>query len=117
MRSLLGFSVSAILAGVAVAGMPPHRPYHLLLGPYEYERGGKHVPRYFDLDGRRYITVDALEGAVAALPPHSTIYLRGSCMPYDTIELPPRAISLADFRGYCRTHQVSFTWTFGPGGY
>jgi hypothetical protein len=121
--------------------------YHLLLGPYEYELTreqearylaldakrytsfealkaaiaalprGKRVPRYFTLDDKRYTSIPALKTAIAALPPGATVYLRGSCSPYDSIDLPPRPTSLSEFQAYCRSQRITFTWTFGPGGY
>jgi hypothetical protein len=135
------------MCGVGAAPPPPTKPYHLLLGPYEYELTreqearilalapsryksfealnaaiaalprGKRVPRHFTLDDKRYASIPALKAAVAALPPGSTVYLRGSCSPYGSIDLPPQAISLSAFRAYCRSHRVTFTWSFGPGGY
>jgi hypothetical protein len=126
---------------------PPRAPYHLLLGPYEYELTreqeaqysaldakrfksyeafqaafaalprGKHVPRYYTLDDRHYRSIDALKAAIAALPVGSTVYLRGSCEPHTAIELPPQPTSLSALRSYCSSHHITFTWTFGPGGY
>ena len=96
---------------------PPQSPYHLLLGPYEFHDPVRHLPRYFSLDGKAYRSVDTLKAAIVALPPGSTVYLRGSCDTYDTIDLPPHPISLSDLRAYCGARKIFFTWTFGAGGY
>lgn len=126
---------------------PPREPYHLLRGPYQYELSrkqmarvlafdagryksfaalkaalaalprGKRVPRYFALDDKRYTNIPALKAAVAALPPGSTVYLRGGCDPDNSIDLPPQPISLSAFQAYCRSQRITFTWSFGPGGY
>jgi hypothetical protein len=119
MRALVLLVAATLLAHSSVAETPPppRKPYHVLLGPYEYDSTREHVPRYFTLDGRRYTTIDALQSAIAALPDGSTVYLRGSCDPYDAVDLPPRPISLSALRAYCSTRHISFTWTFGPGGY
>ena len=119
MKALAVILAATMLAHSFVAGAPPppRSPYHLLLGPYEYDLSGKHLPRYFMLDDKRYTSIAALEAAIAALPAGSTVYLRGSCEPYDAIDLPPRLISLSAFRAYCSSRHISFTWTFGPGGY
>jgi hypothetical protein len=149
MRTLAVIIAVAFFALGCVGGTPPppRTPYHLLLGPYEYELTreqearylaldakryksfealnaaiaalprGKRVPRHFTLDDKRYTSIPALKAAIAALPPRSTVYLRGSCNPYSTIDLPPRPISLSALRAYCSSHRITFTWTFGPGGY
>ena len=151
MRALVVVAVVliALIAPHCLAGAPPppRKPYHLLLGPYEYELTreqearylaldptryktpeallaayaalphGKRVPRYFMLDDKRYTSITALKAAIAALPSGSTVYLRGSCHPENTIDLPPRPMSLPTFRAYCRSRGITFTWTFGPGGY
>jgi hypothetical protein len=148
MSALAVIIAIAFFAERCVGGTPPPRaPYHLLLGPYEYELSqkqmaryvtldskrytsmaalqaaiaalprGKRVPRYFALDGKRYTSIPALKAAVAALPSGSTVYLREGCDPYDSIDLPPRPISFSEFQAYCRSQRITFTWTFGPGGY
>ena len=71
----------------------------------------------FVLDGKSYQTIDTLKAAMVSLPAGATVNLRGSCSQDDGVDLPPRAISLSDLREYCATHQVTFTWTFGAGGY
>jgi hypothetical protein len=80
MRALVVLVAATLLAHSSLAETPPppRKPYHLLLGPYEYDSTRKHVPRYFALDGRRCTTIDALESAIAALPVGSTVYLRGA---------------------------------------
>jgi hypothetical protein len=120
MRALavLFAAVSAVrLATADTPPPPPHKPYHLLLGPYEYDEHRHHLPRYYRLDDKHYTSVEALKAAIVALPPGSTVYLRGSCQPETAIELPPHPISLSELRSYCSEHHVTFTWTFGPGGY
>jgi hypothetical protein len=150
MRTLDVIVVAVSFAQGCVGGPapPPHTPYHLLLGPYEYELTqeeqaqysafdaksdklsyeafqvafaalprGKHVPRYYILDDKHYTSIDGLKTAIVALPGGSTVYLRGSCRPYSAIELPPRPISLTGLRSYCSRHHITFTSTFGPGGY
>jgi hypothetical protein len=132
---------------VAETPPPPRTPYHLLLGPYEYELNreqkaqilafsakryksfeklraamaalphGKRVPRYYTLDDRHYRSIDALKAAIATLPAGSTLYLRGDCSPEDAINLPPHPITLPGLRSYCSRYGITFTWTFGPGGY
>jgi hypothetical protein len=145
MRSLAVIIAIAVLAAQEVGATPPppRAPYHVLLGPYEYQLSkeqearyrafdakryksfsalqaaladlphGKRVPRYYTLDDKHYTSVDALKAAVAALPAGSAVYLRGSCQPDTAINLPPQPISLAAFQSYCRRHHITFTWRFG----
>ena len=119
MKALTVILAAMLFAHSSVVGAPPapRSPYHLLLGPYEYDLSGKRLPRYFTLDDKRYTSIAALEAAIAALPAGSTVYLRGSCEPYDAIDLAPRPISLSALRTYCGSRHISFTWTFGRGGY
>ncbi len=113
---LAGFLAYSAL-GSPPESPPPRSPYHLLLGPYEFDEHGERLPRYFLLDGKAYQNIDALKATLASLPTETTVYLRGSCSPYDAIDLPPHATSLSDLREYCRLRKVTFTWTFGAGGY
>jgi hypothetical protein len=149
MRACAVIIAAALLGVVCARGEPPppRVPYHLLLGPYQYELSrkelarvlalrdkrfknfaelraaidalphGKRVPRYYSLDDKHYTTIPALEAAIAALPRGSTVYLRGGCEPHSSIELPPQPISLSALEAYCRRQGITFTWTFGPGGY
>jgi hypothetical protein len=149
MRALALFMLIALCAQ-CLAGSPPpppRKPYHLLLGPYQYELTraeqaqilafdakrykslkalraamaalphGKRVPRYYVLDDKHYTSIGALEAAIATLPAGSTVYLRGDCSPEILIKLPPQPITLSALRSYCSRHHITFTWTFGPGGY
>jgi hypothetical protein len=118
MKALTAILAASVLAACAFGDPPPPlAPYHLLLGPYDYDESGKHLPRFYTLDDKNYMSIDALKNAIARLPAGSTVNLRGSCEPYRTIELPPRPLSLSALRSYCTSHRVTFTWTFGPGGY
>ena len=118
MKPFVAFLASTLLLQTSLAGYPPspESQYHLLLGPYEYDRDGRHLPRYFTLDGKQYTSIVALEAAVAALPAGSTVYLRGSCEPVTVIDLPPYPVSLLQLRTWCSSRRISFTWTSDAGG-
>jgi hypothetical protein len=115
MKRIYAVLVVALLSpSVLVAGPRPAKSDHVLMGPYEYDESGKRFPVYFLLDGHRVRSIDELKFAVSELQPGSKVFLDGSCISYDFIELPPRPyMSLAAFRRFCRSHQITFDWYFG----
>lgn len=106
----------SILVATAVIchSRPDATAQHTMLGPYDFEESGKRVPRFYEIDGTRYTSIEELKHAVTQLPPGSKLLLRGGCEPDDAVELGPRPyMSLSAFKRFCRSHQASFEWHYG----
>ena len=83
-------------------------------GPYDFLEGGKRVPRYFEIDGQTYTTIEDLRRAATNLPAGSRLLWSPGCIPYDFVELGPQPyMTVAAFRLFCRQHRVEFVAHFG----